>query len=189
MVGRLADKCKCYWVESGKFLAGEYPRNLDEESSLEKIAALKDAGVGLFIDLTEEREKSYRTPTPLAPYAQWVAPARHVRFPIPDHEPPVTPEQAAAILDAIDDCIAFEKVAYVHCQGGVGRTGAVVGCWLARRLGSGQEALDRLQELWASNPKYYRDGVDCSPRQDSQIEYILTWPENDPRGTGGRDGR
>ena len=148
MVGLLTDKCKCYWVESGKFLAGEYPRNLDEESSLEKIAALKDAGVGLFIDLTEEGELNYQDPrTPLAPYAQWVAPARHVRFPIPDHRQPVTYEQAAAILDAIDDCIASGKVAYVHCMGGVGRTGTVVGCWLARRLGSGQKALDRLQEL------------------------------------------
>ncbi len=43
----------CYWVAPGKLLAGEYPRNLDDESSPDKIARLIDAGISAFIDLTE----------------------------------------------------------------------------------------------------------------------------------------
>ena len=41
------------WMEPGKLLAGEYPRDLDDESSIAKINALLDAGVSAFIDLTE----------------------------------------------------------------------------------------------------------------------------------------
>jgi hypothetical protein len=37
-----------YWVIPEKFLAGEYPRNFDEESSKNKIKALTDTGVSVF---------------------------------------------------------------------------------------------------------------------------------------------
>ena len=52
----------CYWVVPGKLLAGEYPRNVDDASSQQKIARLTDAGVSVFIDLTEAGE--------LSPYTQ-----------------------------------------------------------------------------------------------------------------------
>ena len=42
----------CYWVVPGKLLAGEYPRNFDEESSVGKIDVLIKLGVRAFIDLT-----------------------------------------------------------------------------------------------------------------------------------------
>ena len=54
----------CYWVVPGKLLAGEYPRNQDDASSPEKIARLTDAGVSVFIDLTEQGE--------LSPYQRWL---------------------------------------------------------------------------------------------------------------------
>jgi len=46
----------CYWVVPGKLLAGEYPRDREEESSRVKINALLSAGIKSFIDLTEEDE-------------------------------------------------------------------------------------------------------------------------------------
>ena len=42
----------CYWVQEKKFLAGEYPSELDEEYSIKKITSLLVAGVTCFIDLT-----------------------------------------------------------------------------------------------------------------------------------------
>lgn len=164
----------CYWVVPGKLLAGEYPRNLDEESSPGKMAALKGAGVDAFIDLTEEGE--------LRPYVQWAAPAGHMRFPIADLGVPASPERTAAALDAIDERMAAGGTVYVHCWGGVGRTGLVVGCWLARRLGSGRTALARLRELWRSNPK---SQTRRSPETGEQIEYVENWREERPAGGGG----
>ena len=166
----------CYWVAPGKLLAGEYPRNLDDESSAAKVAALKRAGVDLFVDLTEEGE--------LLPYAQWAAPARHERFPIRDVSVPRSHEQAAATLDAIDAHIDAGGTVYVHCWGGVGRTGVIVGCWLARRRGSGREGLAGLRALWRECPKSRVQPR--SPQTTEQEEYVLDWREDAAAGGGER---
>ena len=161
---------QCCWAEPGKLLAGEYPRNLDDESSAAKMAALKDAGVELFIDLTVEGE--------LRSYRRWAAPAEYLRVPIVDMSIPETYADAAAALDAIDACIAAGKIAYVHCWGGIGRTGTIVGCWLARHCGSGEDALERLAELWRDIPKAAIHPE--TPQTWEQKEYVLDWPNRDP---------
>ena len=136
----------CYWVE-GQLLAGEYPRNKDDEAaSRAKLAALTEAGVNTFIDLTQEGE--------LSPYAQWLDAESQTydRFPIWDVDIPDTSETTTTILDTIDAAIAKGDVVYLHCWGGVGRTGTIVGCWLARHGHPGPAALERLAELWANAP-------------------------------------
>ena len=40
----------CYWVEEGRFLAGEYPRDWQESSSRQKLQAILDAGTTAFVD-------------------------------------------------------------------------------------------------------------------------------------------
>ena len=156
----------CYWVVPGKLLAGEYPRNGDEESSRPKLAALTGAGVSAFIDLTEEGN--------LLPYAQWLEAETHQRFAIVDGWVPESPELTAAALDAIDDHIAQGRTVYVHCMGGIGRTGTIIGCWLARHGHPGREALARLDELWRECPKsrYTR-----SPETSRQARYVMAWQE------------
>ena len=156
----------CYWVVPGKLLAGEYPRNYDDGSSREKVAALTGAGITAFIDLTEEGN--------LLPYDQWVGDAVHHRFPIVDGSVPESHELTREILDAIDGHIAQDHMVYVHCMGGIGRTGTIIGCWLARHGHPGQAALERLRELWRGNPKsrYHR-----SPEGWEQEQYILNWGE------------
>ena len=157
----------CYWVVPDRFLAGEYPRNIDEASSRHKIAALITAGVAAFIDLTEEGElHSY------APLLDSYPEVFHHRFGIRDVSIP-SPQQTTQILDAIDGYMAQEKMVYVHCWGGVGRTGVIVGCWLARHGYPGEAALHRLRkELWPACPKSaYRR----SPETREQARYICEW--------------
>jgi hypothetical protein len=67
----------CYWVVPGKFLAGEYPRNLDPHSSAEKIMALLASGITVFIDLTREDDR-------LLPYSSMLKGAVYHNFPIAD---------------------------------------------------------------------------------------------------------
>lgn len=157
----------CYWVIPGKILAGEYPRNLAHDSSLLKIRQLTDAGVSVFIDLTEEDEG-------LQPYAQLLGKAIHRRFPIPDVSVPQSPEFTTTILDAIDHHIEQNQLVYIHCWGGVGRTGVIVGCWLARNGYPGRKALDRLRQIWRQCPK---SSWKESPETSEQENYIKNWGE------------
>ena len=158
----------CYWVVPGKFLAGEYPRDKDKDSSISKINSLKGAGISAFIDLTEKYEG-------LLPYSELIGTASHQRFPIPDLSIPESPEVTVAALDAIDYHISQGQVVYLHRWGGVGRTDLMVGCWLTRHGYKGQAALGRLHRLWQKCPKSLHRK---SPETEEQERYILSWEES-----------
>ena len=164
----------CYWVIPGKLLAGEYPRTPHEESSKEKLAALVDAGVSAFIDLTEPYEPASHG-EPMKPYDYLLDGPSHQRFGIRDQSIPASSELTKAALDAIDAHLTAGETVYVHCWGGVGRTGTIIGCWLARHYEPGQAALDRLQELWGGNPKSL---TRRSPENAEQARYIIEWNED-----------
>lgn len=157
---------QCYWVVPGALLAGEYPRHYVQDHSARKIKSLEDAGIGAFIDLTEVDE--------LFPYADLLQSASHQRFPIRDLSVPPSPAQTIATLDAIDGAIESGRTAYVHCWGGIGRTGVIMGCWLARHGEPGPAALARLQELWMHCSKWPSHE---SPQTRAQRDYVLNWNE------------
>ncbi len=158
---------KCYWVDPGKFLAGEYPGDKDDEAAREKVNVLIQAGVTAFIDLTEENEG-------LLPYSHLVGSVSHQRFPVRDVSTPGSKAQTVAILDAIDHHIGDGGMVYLHCWGGVGRTGVIVGCWLARHGLKGNAALTKLHELWRQCPK---SATRNSPETLAQEQYIVQWEE------------
>ncbi len=162
----------CYWVVPGKLLAGEYPRDLDEATSRAKIDALVGAGVTAFVDLTEAGEG-------LLPYAYLLDAhtgkgVMHERFPIRDVSTPRSQQATVATLDAIDAYLAQGRTVYVHCWGGIGRTGTIVGCWLARHGYVGEHALVRLRVLWQACPK---SAWRQSPETDAQEQYVIEWNE------------
>jgi protein-tyrosine phosphatase len=61
---------------------------------------------------------------------------------------------------------------YVHCWGGIGRTGTVVGCWLVAREGlTTDAALQRIAELRKDTP----DRGLGSPETKLQRRFVLQW--------------
>lgn len=169
-----------YWVdkgvleslaaESGLILAGEYPGAADQGEAERKLLALLSAGVSSFLDLTEEGEYGLRPYVPIL-RAISASAVQHHRMPIPDLGTPDA-EQMAEILDFLDQLTRAGHTVYVHCFGGIGRTGTVVGCYLARHGLSGDEAIKRIAEWRAGTP----DGSRWSPETISQRQMVRSWP-------------
>ena len=165
-----------YWVKPGRFAAGEYPGAMDSGQAVRKLEALLDAGIGHFIDLTETGELvpyagiADQTAGSLGLQVEWE------RHPIPDLSVPRTREQMTRILDGIDDALSKGRTVYIHCWGGVGRTGTVVGCWLVRHGHPGDEALHEIAERWKRMEKAYR--IPRSPETREQCDYVRNWKES-----------
>ena len=139
-----------YWVVPGKLLAGEYPGAADPEEARRRLRKLLAAGVRHFIDLTEAGE--------LTPYAELLTEeagsrTTYERFPIRDVSVPEEPKTMAEVIAAIDRAMAEGGITYVHCKGGVGRTGLAVACWLQERGQTPDEALADLADGWRSCAK------------------------------------
>ena len=73
----------------------------------------------------------------------------------------------------MNNCKLNRKV-YIHCWGGIGRTGTIVGCWLSRHGYKGDNALSKLKELWQTCGKFYTSD---SPETKEQENYIINWSE------------
>ncbi|MEA3440556.1 MAG: hypothetical protein U9R58_09765, partial [Chloroflexota bacterium] len=92
-----------YWVLPGKLLAGGYPGDAAEASTLRKLHRLRDMGIDSFVDLTEEGEPG------LKPYAHLLSKKLsktggdivYVHFPIPDMDIP-SKKEMIDILNRMD---------------------------------------------------------------------------------------
>jgi len=163
-----------YCVVDGLFFAGEYPSSIDESRAPEKVQGLVDAGIRRVIDLTEEGEHGLRPYAPLLKdtAARRGVEVRHVRRSIPDLGTPAA-EEMARILDEIDDAIAAEEPVYLHCFGGIGRTGTVVGCHLVRHGRAGKEAIRQIARWREGTPDAYK----ASPEMPEQLLMVFNWEE------------
>ena len=164
-----------YWVAPGLLLAGAYPGDPDPAEHDRKVKTLVGAGIRLFVNLMEEDETDHAG-HPFVPYQDLAArlcpEIACVRYPIPDLSAP-TASQMTAILDAIDAAVGAGKPVYVHCWGGVGRTGTVVGCWMLRhRLAEPSDVLDELTRL-RRRDKERRNRM--SPETAAQQRFVKSW--------------
>src|SRR5215470_6484696 len=113
-----------YWLVPGRLLAGEYPGAKTKGEAQRKLRSFLDAGVDLFLDLTDE---------------------------------------GAALEEG--------WTVYVHCWGGIGRTGTVLGCYLVEHEVSVAEALAEIQRRRRGT----KDGWKKSPQTQAQLDFVKRW--------------
>ncbi|MEZ5311045.1 MAG: hypothetical protein R2735_10740 [Microthrixaceae bacterium] len=128
---------------------------------------LVDHGIRTFVDLTAPHDN-------MAPYEHLIAEAgelrrlelQRVHHPIPD--------MGVLPTDAYDEILASARTGaarggvYIHCWGGIGRTGTVAGCLLVDSGMSADEALGRITELRSVTKKSNM----AAPQTHEQIEVI-----------------
>jgi hypothetical protein len=163
-------------------LAGEFP-GWRAGSALPALARMLAAGIRTFVDLTGESDA-------LPPYdaaLRQLAEERRIaveyrRFAIPDMGVP-SEELMAEVLGFIGGETAEGRKVYVHCLGGVGRTGTVVGCLLARGGLDGDTALRTVAELFRSCElaDLY---LSASPQTERQREFVRRWRDTEDDADG-----
>ena len=164
-----------YWV-TDSLLAGEYPTDArGEEETRTKIQGYLDQGVTFFLDLTERGEKGDYDAIVVEEAAKRgmgdVA-IRHRRLQVPDFGVPNV-EKMKSILNTIDRAIELGHKVYVHCRGGIGRTGTTVGCYFVRNGNGGQEALDEVNRLFKCSDRSKQSSR--SPETAEQEDFIRSW--------------
>jgi protein-tyrosine phosphatase len=172
---------RSYWVVPGKLLAGYYPGDLDKDMMSHKLNGLLSAGISTVINLMEPDEFDFygdlfdHYETHLTSIAQYhYMPVECIRFPIKDMDIP-SEELMIQILDTIDQANSLNKSVYIHCLGGVGRTGTVVGCYLIRHgMADSKNVLMTIASLMEKcNVLGYR-----SPQTFEQEAFVFNWGKN-----------
>jgi len=146
-----------------RLLAGGYPGGADPTEAAHRIARFEHDGVTAFVDLTHPAD-------PLEPYDRHLVRARRIAHPVPDMGTPTVP-QLARILDDVDAVLDAGGSVYVHCWGGIGRTGTVVGCWLVRHGLDDGDAIARIAEL----RRMALDAAMPSPQTSAQRALVAGW--------------
>ncbi len=173
-----------YVVPGARLAAGAYPGTFRGDPATDidaKLRAFLAAGITAFVDLTDPAD-------PLIDYAprlRELAAEQDVdvvydRMTIRDMDV-CARAHMRAVLDLIDARLAEGRSVYVHCWGGIGRTGMVVGCWLVRHGATGERALRCVAKLYSSTesgsaPPHRRPR---SPQTDAQREMVWGWSSSD----------
>ncbi|KAJ7453951.1 protein-tyrosine phosphatase-like protein [Mycena galericulata] len=164
--------CEYPWCPASASTAGF------QNPSKPKLDALLKAGVRTFIDLTECEE--------LVPYtSQLLVRAsllnidekeiEYHRFPIRDRSLPESVNYMYKVMSVLRDNEERDRITAVHCRGGIGRTGMVIGCWLVESglAKDGGEALEIIARKWRGVAKCVI--YPHSPETGPQFEFVLNF--------------
>ncbi len=166
-----------------KLWGGSYPGSRDPEVMDKNLRGLLELHVGAIINLMEEGEIDHDG-KPFVPYEERIhelAPSYGytdkeyplcIRMPIPDVGV-VSPEVMEQYLNRINWCLRYVPV-FIHCWGGRGRTGTVMGCLLANlELVTGEEALVVIRKMrtMSEDPKAHLP----APQTKEQWDMVRNW--------------
>ena len=129
----------------GVMFAGEYPGDREEVVARRKIAQMH----------------SFLLPSDMT----------HYRFPIRDVSVPKDTESVMGLIQRIDELKTLGGYVYIHCWGGVGRTGTIVACYISahKRELDANQVLATLRGFFSMMPKSSRRKT---PDSRSQVSYI-----------------
>lgn len=148
--------------------AGEYPGDKYGEKAEEKIEQMTHFGVRHYIDLTEEGE--------LRPYSQLLPKGTtYTRFPIRDCDVPSSIDDVERLIRHIQKLSKRnDGYVYIHCWGGVGRTGTIVACYFAEN-NSFEKAMQLLRKQFSEMPK---SSHRTTPDTNEQINFVKKYKES-----------
>lgn len=169
---------KTYWVIPNKLIAGQTPSSYNKEIRLQKLINLLNIGIKVIINLTHENENNDEGSI-LPNYFDEIrnlAKSSNInielyRIPINDYSIPSEAEMRT-IFEIINKSISNNKSVFVHCWGGVGRTGTVIACFLKEFYNANNENVFEFLQ-------YLRRTIDnsdkFSPETEEQKEFIINW--------------
>jgi ADP-ribosylglycohydrolase len=149
--------------------AGEYPGDKNGETAKNKLTRMIQFGIRCFFDLTEEGE--------LIPYENLLPPnVSYVRFPIRDVSVPQSIEDVRNLVKTIlQTADGTRGEVYVHCWGGVGRTGTIIACLIAEGMENPtlEKVMGELRTRFAMMPKSsYRQTPETKEQEQFVQQYI-----------------
>ena len=165
---------RSFWVVQDRLAGGAYPGKKGRHDDPDNPKAVQDllaAGIDVFINLTQDFPGG--TDEHLNHYDLGAEGKAVIeRYPIIDVSIPRF-DTMSEIIDSINDHLSEGKNVYVHCWGGSGRTGTVLGCWLIdQKLANGETVLNTLSELRRGD---LDGGHKDIPQTIEQAEFIFDW--------------
>ena len=146
--------------------AGQYPGSKQIIFHVIKLSHLVDLGIECVVSLMEESESKRFTP-----YQNALLHIKHgiefFQFPIKDMNIP-SKSFCHTIMQTLEQLLTCKKKVYIHCWGGHGRTGVVVGSWLVLQGYHPKEALAQIKMQRMGTPFLNQS----SPQTDEQIRFV-----------------
>lgn len=152
---------------SARVFAGEHPLYHNNRANLRRLLTF---GITDFVDLT----LAYEVP----PYESFLPPDRHRHaFPIRNCDVPSSVRSVVALFQTMEQMLQTRPEArlYIHCHGGVGRTGTLVACYYCyfEHLPF-EEALAKMQARFAESS---RSKIMNAPETRRQVDFIRQFAE------------
>ena len=145
--------------------AGEYPVwEWEQGARMRQLKLFTDFGINYFLDLTENGE--------MPPYVPFLTNSigRHT-FPIPNGCIPHSVRWVVDLFRILNGVLNKpETKLYIHCHGGVGRTGTIVACYYI--YFKGMPADDALAEMRRRYATHGRSAWMSAPETEAQVSFI-----------------